>query len=73
MKRRVKRSRQNNKKWVTVNDCMQKGYQYELTDPVGCNFDPEFKPELTPAEMLAFGVFCGKYMTDCRKEFPRAG
>ena len=23
------------KKWVTVNDRMQKGYRYELTDPVG--------------------------------------
>ena len=38
-----------------VNDCMQKGYRYKLTDPVGRNFDPEFKPELTPAEMLALG------------------
>ncbi len=70
MKRRVKRSRLSKKKWVTMNDCMQKGYRYELTDPVGRNFDPEFNPELTPAEMLALGVFCGKYMTDCRKEFP---
>ena len=70
MKRRVKRLRQSKKKWVTVNDCMQKGYRYKLTDPVGRNFDPEFKPELTPAEMIALGVFCGKYMTDCRKEFP---
>ena len=35
MKRRVKRSRQSKKRWVTVNDRMQKGYRYELTDPVG--------------------------------------
>jgi hypothetical protein len=33
---------------VVVNDKMQKGYRYVLTAPVGRNFDPEFKPELTP-------------------------
>jgi hypothetical protein len=70
VKRRVKRSHQSKKKWVIVNDRMQQGYRYELTDPVGRNFDPEFKPELTPVEMLSHGVFGGKYMTDCRKEFP---
>lgn len=48
---------------------MQKGYYY-LTEPIGENFDSEFKPELTPKEMLAMGVFGGKYMTDCQKEFP---
>ncbi len=58
------------RKIVTVNDKMQKGYCYALTAPVGRNFDPEFRPELTPAEMLRLGVFCGKYMTDCINEFP---
>src|SRR5690349_8168857 len=60
------------KRVVTVNDKMQRGYRYELSEPVGRNFDPEFNPELTPAEMLALGVFGGKYMTDTRKEFPKS-
>ena len=55
---------------VIVNDRMQRGYRYRLTEPVGRNFDPAFEPELTPREMLALGVFGGKYMTDCRDEFP---
>jgi hypothetical protein len=59
------------KKSVTVNDKMQKGYRYTLSEPMGKNFDPRFKPELTPKEMLRLGIFGGKYMTDCRKEFPK--
>lgn len=55
---------------VTVNDKMQKNYSYELTKPVGKNFDVGFNPELTPKEMLELGVFGGKYMTDCKDEFP---
>lgn len=55
---------------VVVNDKMQKNYRYVRTQPPGKNFDPEFKPELTPKKMLELGVFGGKYMTDCRKEFP---
>jgi hypothetical protein len=58
------------KKTVTVSDKMQKGYRYTLTAGPGRGFDPEFKPQLTPAQMLKLGVFAGKYMTDCRKEFP---
>jgi len=64
------RSPDMGKRIVKVNDRMQKGYRYELTAPVGRNFDPEFRPELTPKQMLRLGVFCGKYMTDTRKEFP---
>ncbi|MGE4062815.1 MAG: hypothetical protein AB7E79_05555 [Rhodospirillaceae bacterium] len=58
------------KKVVVVRDKMQKGYRYELSAPVGKEFHPDFKPDLTPKQMLRLGVFCGKYMTDCRKEFP---
>ncbi len=50
---------------------MQKGYTYTCTEPVGKKFDPEFKPQLTPREMLELGVFGGKYMTDCTDEFPK--
>jgi hypothetical protein len=59
------------KRTIVVNDRMQKGYRYTLTAPAGRNFDAEFTPDLTPAEMLKLGVFCGKYMSDGMKEFPR--
>ncbi len=55
---------------VIVNDKMQQGYRYELAAPTGRDFSPEFRPDLTPKEMLKLGIFCGKYITDCRAEFP---
>jgi hypothetical protein len=55
---------------VVVNDKMQKKYVYDRTEPVGKNFHPDFKPQLTPKHMLELGVFGGKYMTDCAGEFP---
>lgn len=55
---------------VIVNDLMQENYIYYLTERMGENFHPDFAPEITPKQMLAMGVFGGKYMTDCRDEFP---
>ena len=55
---------------VVVCDKMQRHYVYFRTEPVGRNFAPEFKPELTPRQMLRLGVFGGKYLTDCRAEYP---
>jgi hypothetical protein len=60
------------KRQVVVHDQMQQGYAYVLTEPAGEHFRADFKPELTPEEMLQLGVFGGKYMTDCQDEFPQA-
>jgi hypothetical protein len=57
-------------KVIRVHDKMQRDYSYELVAREGKDFAPEFRPDLTPKEMLAMGVFGGKYMTDCRDEFP---
>jgi hypothetical protein len=58
-------------KKIKVNDRMQKGYEYTLSEPIGKNFDPDFKPELSPKQMLEAGVFEGQYCNDCIFEFPR--
>ena len=57
-------------KKVRVHDRMQKDYAYELVCEPGRDFAAVFKPQLTPKQMLAMGVFGGKYMTDCAAEFP---
>ena len=59
-------------KKVIVKDNMQSDYVYYLIEPVGRNFDHGFKPELKPKELLALGIFGGKYMTDCQDEFPES-
>jgi len=58
-------------KQIIVNDLMQNNYVYELIEPMGENFHLDFKPELTPKEMLKLGVFGGRYMRDCVEEFPK--
>lgn len=56
---------------VLVNDSFQKNYTYYRVAAVGKDFHEEFKPHLTPKEMLALGVFGGKYLNDCQDEFPK--
>ena len=50
---------------VTVNDKMQQAYVYQLDEPAGRNFDPRFRPQLTPKEMLSLGIFGGKKFFCC--------
>ena len=55
---------------IYVHDKMQSSYSYELSQPTGQNFDPNFNPELSPKELLELGIFGGVYMRDCIQEFP---
>lgn len=59
-------------KRVRVNNSLQKNYSYTLTEPVGKNFHPDFKPELTPKQMFSLGIFCGVYFHEAQKEFPQS-
>lgn len=60
-------------KKIVVNDSFQSKYTYIRTEPVGKNFDPEFRPDLTPQEMLALGVFDGWYEDNTYlNEFPKS-
>ena len=59
-------------KKITVNDTMQQNYTYSLVCREGKDFDMNFKPDVTPKDMLELGVFGGKYMTDCKNEFPKS-
>jgi hypothetical protein len=58
------------RRWIEINDLMQRGYAYRLTARTAKDFHAGFRPELSPRQMLVLGVFGGKYMTDCTAEFP---
>jgi hypothetical protein len=59
------------KRIVIVNDRFQTDYHYERVVRPGEDFDLDFTPDLSPAEMLALGIFSGVYMNDCQDEFPK--
>ena len=48
-----------------------KGTTYKLVKPYGKVNIGKFKPQLSPPEMLAKGIFEGKYLNDDTAEYPR--
>ena len=50
---------------------MQTNYAYFLAARPGRGFARGFRPEVSPARMLRMGVFEGKYLNDCAREFPK--
>jgi len=59
------------KKKIIFKNKLDEGFYY-LTEEIGKNFHKDFKPELSPKEMLELGVFGGKYLNDCITEFPKS-
>ena len=55
---------------IEVHDKMQSRYEYELSQNYGENLG-QMKAALSPHYMLKLGVFSGKYLNDCKKEFPK--
>lgn len=51
---------------------IQKSFSRTSRVRKGRDIHNEFKPELTPAQMLELGVFGGLYFSDKPKEFPRS-
>ena len=58
------------KKTIISDDPFQKHYSYFLSEPMGKNFHDDFKPDLSPQEMLSLGVFGGYYFGYIPREFP---
>lgn len=63
--------RNNMSKKITYSDKFQKNYKYTLSESKGKNFDPEFKPDLTPQQMLKTGVFGGAYFIGVNGLIPK--
>lgn len=58
-------------KKIVVSSVLQLRYTYELSVKAGEDFQTDFKPHLTPKEMLELGVFGGAYFEGEFDEFPK--
>ena len=58
-------------KHITVQDSLQ-SYEYDLSEPEGKHFAEDFKPELTPQQMLELGAFGGHYFEGEIDEYPKS-
>ena len=55
---------------MTTIECAEQGYTYQLVAPPGSEFRSDFAPDLSPAEMLALGVFSGHYFSVAPSDLP---
>lgn len=57
---------------IAKNKMDKKPYKYTLSAKYGDIHNPDstFIPDLSPKDMLELGVFEGKYICDCKSEFP---
>ncbi|HBU06540.1 MAG TPA: hypothetical protein DEB09_00475 [Candidatus Magasanikbacteria bacterium] len=58
-------------KTVVYSDNFQKNYKYQIITSAGKKFHPDFRPNLTPAEMLKLGVFGGAYFIGAKGLIPK--
>jgi len=55
---------------IHVSDALQESYSYTLVESEGQGFREDFRPDLTPIEMLELGVFGGAYFFEYPRELP---
>lgn len=55
---------------IDMQDNLQK-YSYSLKAAEGAEFSPDFKPDLTPKQMLELGIFGGNYFEGNYSEYPK--
>jgi len=57
---------------IRVNNKMQRNYEYVIAATTGGDFMKGFEPHFSPSEMLALGIFEGRYLNSCNTEYPES-